>query len=451
MFRKIKFKVFFFTMGLLIITVCVSSYYSVREMNQHILKEVTKRADVLGNNVAISGGHHLLAGDVIGLDNLVYKIKNSNEDVEYAAIIDTDNKIVAHRDLLKRGVTLSPSEEKAVNGPQGTSLLRRTGSATGSILEVTTPIVSMDKELGFAVIGINRSSLSTAQSQARMTALLVLVCLLLLGACGSFFMSSYLTRPIMELTSGVKELEKGELRVPLAVYSHDELGNLTQSFNEMMTMITSQRNQLTDYAHSLEESYIATVRVLAASIDARDAYTHGHSNRVSHLSSLIGREKDLSNKELEYLEIACLFHDIGKIKIPDSILRKEARLSNAEIRIMNQHVEYGIEILSKAQSLHKFIPAVRHHHEWYNGGGYPDGLAGEQIPLFASIISIADAYDAMTTERPYRKALSHTVAVKRIIQSSGTQFAPSLVSLFERVIVKRALLSNRENGEVLVT
>ncbi len=451
MFRKIKYKVFFFTLGLLIITVCVSSYYSVREMNQHILKEVTKRAEVLGNNVAISGGHHLLAGDVIGLDNLVYKIKNSNDDVEYAAIIDMDNKIVAHSDLLKHGATLSSSAKKSMNGPSGTGSLRRTGSSRGSILEVTTPIVSMDKELGFAVIGINRSSLSTAQAKAHITALLVLVCLLLLGTCGSFFMSSYLTRPIMELTSGVKELERGELSAPLSVYSRDELGNLTRGFNEMMTMITSQRNQLTDYAHSLEESYIATVRVLAASIDARDEYTHGHSNRVSHLSSLIGREKGLSNKELEDLEVACLFHDIGKIKIPDSILRKEAGLSDNEIRIMNRHVEYGIEILSKAQSLHRFIPGVKHHHEWYNGDGYPDGLAGEQIPLFASIISIADAYDAMTTDRPYRKALSRTVALKRINQSSGTQFAPSLVSLFVRVIEKRALLSRSRHEDVLVT
>ena len=117
---------------------------------------------------------------------------------------------------------------------------------------------------------------------------------------------------------------------------------------------------------------------------------------------------------------------------------------------MNRHVEYGIEILSKAQSLHKLIPAIKHHHEWYNGDGYPDGLAGEQIPVCASIISIADAYDAITSDRPYRKALSRKVGLKRIIESSGTQFDPDLVSLFVSVIEKRALLPCKDYEKVLV-
>jgi putative nucleotidyltransferase with HDIG domain len=211
------------------------------------------------------------------------------------------------------------------------------------------------------------------------------------------------------------------------------LGKLIENFNEMRALITEQRERIDKYASDLEESYVSTIKVLAAAIDARDPYTHGHSARVSQLSLKIGADIGLSKKELEDLEAACLFHDVGKIKIPDSILRKTSILDQSELEEMMQHVEYGAEILSKAPSLHKYIPAVRHHHEWYNGKGYPDRLREDNIPLFASIISIADAFDAMTSNRPYRYALSEMEAVRELIDLSGKQFNPHLVKVFMRI------------------
>ncbi|MFN2267012.1 MAG: HD-GYP domain-containing protein, partial [Desulfonatronovibrio sp.] len=187
----------------------------------------------------------------------------------------------------------------------------------------------------------------------------------------------------------------------------------------------------------LEDAYVSMVKVVAAAIDARDSYTHGHSARVAQLSLLLGKQMGLPKADLRDLEIACLFHDVGKIKTPDSILLKQGKLTEAEYTEMMQHVEYGGSILSWAPSLFKYIPSTRHHHEWHNGKGYPDRLVGDDIPLFAAIISIADSFDAMTSDRPYRKALFKEEALSRIDRNSGTQFRPELVAIFLELMEKK--------------
>jgi HD-GYP domain-containing protein (c-di-GMP phosphodiesterase class II) len=206
----------------------------------------------------------------------------------------------------------------------------------------------------------------------------------------------------------------------------------------MSAKIADQQGKLNKYAHDLEEAYVSIVKVVAAAIDARDSYTHGHSARVAQLSLIIGRQIGLSNDELTDLEIACLFHDVGKIKIPDSVLLKPGKLSPAEYDEMKHHVEYGADILSWAPSLVKCIPSTRHHHEWHNGHGYPDRLAGDNIPLFAAIITIGDTFDAMTSNRPYRKALSEESALKEIRRMSGIQFRPDLVEVFIELMEKQS-------------
>jgi len=150
----------------------------------------------------------------------------------------------------------------------------------------------------------------------------------------------------------------------------------------------------------------------------------------------MGEAIGLSREQLEDLEIACLFHDVGKIKTPDSILLKPGKLTQAEYEEMKRHADYGATILSKAPSLARYIPAVRHHHERQDGKGYPDGLSGDSIPLFASIIAIADTFDAMTSTRPYRKAFSAETALQEILGVAGTQLRADLVAVFVGIIDK---------------
>lgn len=323
---------------------------------------------------------------------------------------------------------------KVLREGQNGSVIREASSASGKIFELSSPIVFMKKNLGFVIMSINKSVFIDVQKTVQKKIMMIFAVILFIGILGSVIISSFLTRPIKELSSGVEELKKGVGVNPLMVYSRDELGRLTESFNEMTALITAQRGEIAQYALDLEEAYISTVRVLAAAIDARDSYTLGHSTRVSRLSTLIGREIGLTMKELEELEMACLFHDVGKIKTPDAILRKDVCLNEGEQMEMMRHTEYGAQILSKAPSLHRFISPVRHHHEWFNGQGYPDGLSGEGIPLFAAIISVADSFDAMTSDRPYRRALSQEEAKRELLSFSGRQFNPVLIDAFMKVL-----------------
>jgi HD-GYP domain-containing protein (c-di-GMP phosphodiesterase class II) len=288
----------------------------------------------------------------------------------------------------------------------------------------------MRKPLGSVIIGMNRSVLVEAQRKVGNMILIVFGIIVVLGIFASSLLASFLIKPIKELSAGVEELKYGTAKDPLRIYSQDELGKLTRNFNEMSALIAEQRGKLTKYARDLEEAYVSIVKVVAAAIDARDSYTHGHSARVAKLSLLIGKQIGLTKEDLGDLEVACLFHDVGKIKTPDSILLKPGRLSPAEYKEMMHHVEYGASILSWAPSLVKYIPSTRHHHEWHNGKGYPDGLVGDNIPLFAAIINIADAFDAMISDRPYRKALSEGDALREIVHMSGIQFRPDLVAIF---------------------
>jgi diguanylate cyclase (GGDEF)-like protein/PAS domain S-box-containing protein/putative nucleotidyltransferase with HDIG domain len=186
----------------------------------------------------------------------------------------------------------------------------------------------------------------------------------------------------------------------------------------------------------LDRATLDQVYALAATVDARDPYTYGHSKRVAALSQMIGRAIGLSTDELTNLHAAGLLHDIGKVGVPDSILTKPAKPTKDEWKLIREHSSEGARIVSHTRELAGLIPMIRHHHEWYNGSGYPDGLRGEDIPLGARIISIADAYDTMTTKRTYRDVISEEEALEELRRCSGSQFDRELVEALCRVIHK---------------
>ncbi len=184
----------------------------------------------------------------------------------------------------------------------------------------------------------------------------------------------------------------------------------------------------------LKERSTAAMESLSATVDARDAYTAGHSRRVQELALAIGRELDLSHAELELLGHAALFHDIGKLGMPDSILLKPSSLTEEEWTIMASHAVEGASIINRLGFLSDAVPAIRHHHERFDGGGYPDGLAGDDIPLGARIIHVADAFDSMLTTRVYRPARPACEALAELRRNAGTQFCPRCVGAFEAIV-----------------
>lgn len=436
-FRNIRAKATLLILVLLAATTFVSYAITVRVMNSHVTDRVIRTAESLGRSIAPPAGFLIGAQDLLGLDYLVYQVKTANSDIRSIGILGPDRDIIVHSDIKERGRKMEPPEGEVLKKTEDGTVVRRISAAPGSFIEVESPIVFMKKSLGSVVLSVDWSVLSTAQDAARRTLIGVFAIILIVGMVSGVLLSSSLTKPIKELSAGVEELKRGGKGKPLRIFSKDELGRLTASFNEMSELITSQRDRLARNAQELEEAYVSTVRVVAAAIDARDSYTLGHSTRVSDLAVALARELGGSGQEMEDIEIACLFHDVGKIKIPDAILHKTGRLDPAEWEEMKRHPEYGAEILGKAPSLRRFIPAVRHHHEWYDGSGYPDGLRGEAIPRAAAIISLADAYDAMTSDRPYRKAMTGDKALVTIRESSGKQFSPQLTSIFQEIVRKQ--------------
>lgn len=182
------------------------------------------------------------------------------------------------------------------------------------------------------------------------------------------------------------------------------------------------------------------VDALAAAVDAKDSYTCGHSERVAEISLAIAKEMKLSHEEQYLIHIGAHLHDVGKIGIPDAVISKPGRLTNEEFTLVKEHPIIGYHIVSKVKILQTVSLIVRHHHERIDGGGYPDGLAGETIPLGARIVAVADAFDAMTTTRTYKVSMSIPEALQELINCSGTQFDRDVVEVFVKIMKKGNLL-----------
>jgi putative nucleotidyltransferase with HDIG domain len=184
----------------------------------------------------------------------------------------------------------------------------------------------------------------------------------------------------------------------------------------------------------LEQSALEAVESLNATVDAKDPYTAGHSQRVQRIALALAEELGLERERREVVRFAGLFHDIGKIGVPDAILTKPGKLSEPEFEVVKRHPEDGARIVARLHQLREAVPAVLHHHERWDGKGYPEGLAENQIPLEAAIVGLADAFDAMTTDRPYSDARPLRDAADEIVRCRGSQFAPAVVDAFLRVL-----------------
>lgn len=185
------------------------------------------------------------------------------------------------------------------------------------------------------------------------------------------------------------------------------------------------------------ELFFGTVQALSQAIDAKDGFTRGHADRVSRIAGAIAREIGLPERQIEEIELAGLLHDIGKIGVEDRILMKPQRLEQDEQELMRRHPIYGASILEPSAALRPLVPIVLHHHENFDGTGYPEGLKGEEIPLGSRIIIVADAYEAMTSDRIYRKAIGHDRAMDQLTKYKGIQFDPRVVRALEQVVHKK--------------
>lgn len=425
--RGISVKLALWTFVLISLMTLGSSLVMLDVMEETLLAELIRRGQAISQSAATPAGFSILAADRLALDNLAAKIVEVQDDLAYLAIVDSRGTILAHSRLGEAGGAFRPAEGE--RQAQGEFTVTRLPEGRHPAFEFCAPILFSGKRVGDLYLGIDDQVLQASRAEARGKIALVAGGILLAGTLATFLLARTFTRPIKRLSRGVAALQAGECAL-VPVTTKDELGRLSREFNSMAAELGRQKASLAEHARQLEDSYVSTVRLLAAAIDARDEYTLGHSTRVANLSSLVGRRLNLTEESLRDLTVACFLHDVGKIRIPDRILHKRGPLSSVEQACILKHPEHGADILRLVDSLQHYVPAVLHHHEHWDGQGYPCGLKGEEIPLFAAILAVTDAYDAMTSSRPYRTGLSREDAVSELLRCSGSQFAPHLVETF---------------------
>lgn len=244
--------------------------------------------------------------------------------------------------------------------------------------------------------------------------------------CG-LLLTRMMTSPLLKLADAAKQIASGDYSARVGVDNITEIGTLAETFNLMGGKIEEQIVKLAKAAEENRELFVGTVKALAAAIDGKDKYTRGHSERVSRVSVAIGKRLGMSAEELETLRMSALLHDVGKIAIDDAILKKPSVLTPEEFEIMKTHPQRGYKIMSQIPAMKDYLPGMYMHHEMVNGQGYPQGLTGDQIPLQAKIVSVADTFDAMTIDRPYQKGMELGPALQRLREFVGTRYQSEVV------------------------
>jgi HD-GYP domain-containing protein (c-di-GMP phosphodiesterase class II) len=263
----------------------------------------------------------------------------------------------------------------------------------------------------------------------------------LLSAGVSIFAARRITNPLQVLTQSSRALARGDFSQRVSLSSRTEIGELAHTFNTMSDELERFVADLKRAAEENRELFMGSIQMLAGAVDEKDPYTRGHSDRVTRYSLLIAKEMNLSQDFMETLRISAQLHDVGKIGIEDHILKKPGALTEEEFEVMKTHTTKGANILRPVTQLAEMLPGIELHHEALNGSGYPYGLEGDQIPLLARVIAVADTFDALTTNRPYQQAHTTEQALQIIKNLAGKRHDPQAVD---------ALLAVCARGEIKI-
>ncbi len=382
---------------------------------------------------------------VVSLDSILKRLEESSVRGRTVYVVDHNGRVMAHPNIrqfvpgsdMRAGsyivsqIAALPKDLRTTETLQNFSTVENGKSADMIGTYSTIP------DLGWAVVA--QRSLEKAREDAGVNELnaqaLKFVLFVTFGALIlGYLFAVGISTPIRSLAASTRAISRGEFSQRAHVYGAAEISELAGTFNNMADDIESFIARLKQAAAENRELFLGSIRMLAAAIDEKDPYTRGHSDRVSKYSILIGTQLQLSPDDLDRLRIASLLHDVGKIGVDDRVLKKPGALTAEEFEVMKQHPSKGANIMRPVAQLKDMLPGIELHHEHINGGGYPYGLKGDEIPLMARIIAVADTLDAITTNRPYQSAQDLDDALKLIRRVTGTKFDTGVVEALEAVI-----------------
>ena len=383
---------------------------------------------------------------VVSLDELQARIRDASIRDRTVYIIDVHGRIVAYpntRDLVPGSdvTSTSPLAKQVAELPhdlratQTTNFHMQAKDQRHPVEMIGT--YSTIPELRWAVIA--QRSLDDARVDAGVTELTAEALRFVVGVTFVALILGYLfavgiTRPIRGLVESTRAISRAEFHERAQVRGAAEIGELAETFNNMASDIEQYIERLTQAAGENRELFLGSIRMLAAAIDEKDPYTRGHSGRVAKYSTIIGDGLGLNAEELDRLRISALLHDVGKIGVDDRVLKKPGKLTDEEFELMKQHPSKGANIMRPVAQLKEMLPGIELHHERMDGHGYPYGLLGDEIPMMARIIAVADTLDAITTNRPYQSAMDLEYALNRIRSLSISSFDPQVVAALDAAV-----------------
>ena len=382
---------------------------------------------------------------VVSLDGILRRLQETSVRGRVVFIVDHSGHIVAHPDphQFVPGSDAKSNSHVVVQvaglpkGLRTTETLRRYETTdNGKKVEMVGTYTTIP-DLSWAVVaqrdlGKAREDAGVTELNAQALKFVVVVTFAALGL--GYLFAVGISTPIRALAASTLAISRGEFHQRTPVQGAAEISELAETFNHMAGDIEQFIEQLKEAADQNKELFMGSIRTLAAAIDEKDPYTRGHSGRVAKYSVIIGQQLGLSPEELEKIRISALLHDVGKIGVDDRVLKKPGALTDEEFDLMKQHPQKGANIMRPIAQLKDVLPGIELHHEHINGGGYPHGLRGDEIPLMARIIAVADTLDAMTTNRPYQSAMDLEFAVNRIQSFANTKFDSAVVDALHRAI-----------------
>lgn len=381
---------------------------------------------------------------VISLDKLQSRLRDTSVRDRTVFLVDMSGRVVAYPDtndyVPGRNVSsISPLVKQLKDLPQD---LRATETMHFTMQDGKRSVqmigtYSTIPELRWAVIA--QRSLDDARIDAGVKELTTQALSFVMGVTFVALILGYLfavgiTGPIRSLVTSTRAISRAEFHERVQVSGAAEISELAETFNQMAGHIEEYVERLKQAAAENRELFLGSIRMLAAAIDEKDPYTRGHSGRVAKYASIIGEALGLDAQELDRLRVSALLHDVGKIGVDDRVLKKPGKLTDEEFGLMKQHTIKGANIMRPVAQLNDVLPGIELHHERMDGGGYPYGLTGEQIPTMARIIAVADTLDAITTNRPYQSAMDLDYAMERIRSLAVAKLDAKVVAALESSI-----------------
>ena len=396
---------------------------------------------LVGSPIMFSGRFLGMIASVVDLDFLIRRLQQVSLTGLMPYVVDHQGRLVAaatpqyatgqdmmHFDIVRSFVDAGSKAQLAA-----TREFSLHGEHPVQMLGTYSPVTSLDWAV---VVQKPRDEAYRGIYEMQKTGRLLALLAVFVSVGLSIFSARRITSPLQVLAHSSRAIARGDFSQRVHVNTRTEIGELATTFNTMSDDLEQFVEDLKRAADENKALFMGSIQMLAGAVDEKDPYTRGHSDRVTRYSLLIAKEMGLDDDFLETLRVSAQLHDVGKIGIEDRILKKPGALTPEEFEIMKTHTTKGANILRPVPQLREMLPGIELHHEALNGRGYPYGLKGDEIPLLARVIAVADTFDALTTNRPYQKAFDNTETIRIIQNLSGQRLDPkgvaALLALFQR-------------------